>query len=133
MTIRLPASQVSSMYGPVPFSLRRMLLSAMWAFSQSSSWMAFEANAILARNATSAWHRSNSTVRRSTALIRLNSLVFLVASPHGASASAGHDLALKAAALVPVVAPGPPVGGAFVAAGVHAAMTIAIPANRVAS
>ncbi len=33
--------------------------------------MLFDENAIFDRKATSAWHRSNSTVRRSTALIWL--------------------------------------------------------------
>ena len=48
-----------------------MVLSAACAVSQSLSWMLFEANAILDRNATSAAQRLNSTVSLSTALIWL--------------------------------------------------------------
>src|SRR3954453_5542268 len=134
MSIRLPASQLSSLNGPVPFSLRRIDLSAMWAVSQSESWMAFEANATLDRKATSARHRSNSTVNSSTALMRLNSLLFLVASSHAASASAGYDLPAEPDVLAPGVpgATDAPWLGLVLAAGEQAATTIARPATSAA-
>ncbi len=63
------------MYGPVPLVVLTYDLSAACAASQSLSRIAFVANAILLRNATSGAHMSNSTVSRSTALIWLNSPV----------------------------------------------------------
>src|SRR6266567_2709103 len=93
--------------------------------------MAFEANAILARNATSAWQRSNSTVRRSTALICENSLVFLVLSSQDAGASAGYETAAYGASVTGAAVTGA-ADGADVAAALQAAKMIADAAARTA-
>src|SRR4051812_28753428 len=65
------------MYAAVPLIWSwTMLLSLAWAFSQSLSWMLFEASAIFDRKATSAVQRSNLTVSRSTAVICLKIPVY---------------------------------------------------------
>src|SRR5258706_2729784 len=93
--------------------------------------MAFEANAILARNATSGWQRSNSTCVASSALIRLNSLAFAALSVQDASAAAGYDIAAYGAAVTGAAVTGA-ADGAEVAAALQAAKTIANDAARTA-
>src|SRR5712671_7193619 len=93
--------------------------------------MAFEANAILARKATSGWQRSNSTVLASSALICANSLVFLVLSSQDAGASAGYDVAAYGATDAGAAVTGA-ADGAVVAAALQAAKMIADAAARTA-
>src|SRR4051795_103914 len=96
------------MYGPVPLiAVWVMLLSLAWAVSQSLSWMLFDENAIFDRKATSAAHRSISTVSRSTALIwlKMPEYVALLAPAvyfgglAQSTAVSGYDLPVKAASL----------------------------------